>query len=410
MSVGLLGFGRFGGALGELLDEARLPYRAFDPAADVPARVRAGTMAEAIAGASKVVIAAPVPSLPDVLRQALPHLSPEQLVLDVGSVKVPPVAAMRDILGSAIPWIGTHPLFGPTSLALAERPLRVVVCPNPLHPDAARQARDFYETLGCVVIEQDEASHDRAMAATQALAFFIAKGMLDIGAGDRVTFAPPSFQAIARTIEAVRSDAGHLFYAIQQENPFAAEARQRLLAALSAVDQELSARRTTPPGPSPDSLTIPDLGARSPELRTVRERIDETDRELFALLVRRSHLSRRAAKAKSELGAAIKDPVRERALLDERRAWAREAGLEPEGVEGVFQAVLALSRKIQGALAKAPRVRRVRIGTRCVSSSSKTTRSSRDSSSARSARRGTSWIRSPTARPRSRTSRTAATR
>ena len=49
------------------------------------------------------------------------------------------------------------------------------------------------------------------MAWTHALAFFVAKGMIDAGAGMEVPFAPPSFQAIARTIEIVRSDAGHLF-------------------------------------------------------------------------------------------------------------------------------------------------------------------------------------------------------
>ena len=102
----------------------------------------------------------------------------------------------------------------------------MVLCPSPLHPAAARRARAFYEQIGCEVIEQTPEGHDRVMAYTHALTFFVAKGMLDAGAGEAVPFAPPSFHAISRTIEAVRADAGHLFRAIQGENPYAAEARR----------------------------------------------------------------------------------------------------------------------------------------------------------------------------------------
>ena len=40
-------------------------------------------------------------------------------------------------------------------------------------------------------------------------------------------------------LAAVRGDAGHLFGAIQRENPFAAEARAELLAELQRVHQQL---------------------------------------------------------------------------------------------------------------------------------------------------------------------------
>src|SRR5208282_5341425 len=166
-----------------------------------------------------VVVAVPVAGMAAALRDLRPYLSPSQIVLDVGSVKVRPAAALREVLGSAIPWCGTHPLFGPLSLALAERPLRVVVCPAPEHPGAAAGVRALYERIGCEVIEQTPEGHDRVMAHTHALTFFIAKGMIDAGAGMEVPFAPPSFQAISRTIEAVRSDGGHLFAAIARDNP-----------------------------------------------------------------------------------------------------------------------------------------------------------------------------------------------
>ncbi len=241
--VAILGYGRFGRALGGLLSEAGILHRAHDPGAEVPAEYRADSIHDLVKTAAFVALAVPVTRMRAALADLLPHLSPDQVVFDVGSVKVFPAAALAEVLGDAIPWCATHPLFGPQSLALAERPLRVVVCPAPEQFPRARGAtarvRELYRRIGCEVIEQTAEGHDRVMAHTHALTFFVAKGMIDAGAGMDVPFAPPSFQAMSRAIETVRADAGHLFAAIARDNPFATEARKQLVQALSAIDGAL---------------------------------------------------------------------------------------------------------------------------------------------------------------------------
>jgi prephenate dehydrogenase len=346
--IAILGFGRFGRALAELCVEAGFDVRAHDPGASTPRALAASSVRELAMHADIMIIAVPVPAMRSALLEVAPHLASSQLVLDVGSVKGTPIEVMRSVLGARIPHAGTHPLFGPTSLALGDRPLRVIVCPNPLHPSAAARASDFYRKLGCEVIEQDAEAHDRAMAETHALAFFIAKGLLDAGAGRAARFAPPSFQAMARTIEAVRSDAGHLFLAIQRENPYAGAARKRLVDALANIDEQLSSGVDAGEASGESTLDIPDLGSASPALRETRDLIDEIDRELCDLLSRRAKLSQRAAKAKADEGRlAVRDAERERALLAARAEWARERGLSPEAVRDVFEAVLRFSRAVQ---------------------------------------------------------------
>jgi prephenate dehydrogenase len=44
----------------------------------------------------------------------------------------------------------------------------------------------------------------------------------------------------------------------------------------------------------------------------------------------------------------VHDPDREVSQLQARRAWAQEAGLDMQGVEDVFRAVLRASRTAQG--------------------------------------------------------------
>lgn len=345
-SVAFIGYGRFGRALGGLLHAAGLELRAYDPRA-VPGTMPFMTLEAAVTGAEVVVIATPVPAMESALRALRPLLRPEQLVLDVGSTKLGPEALLRAHLGAEIPWAATHPLFGPVSLARGERPIEVVICPNPLHPDAVRRASELFHIIGADVILESAETHDRVMASTHVLAFFLAKGLLEIGAGEGVAFAPPSFRAVSRTIEAVRGDAGHLFLAIQRENPFARSTRRRLLDALQGLHESIESVEDTGEADTPP-LSLPPLDAPPPALQETRALIDELDHELLELLARRLELSRRAGAAKAEAGqAAVRDPARERSLLAARRTWGEGLGLDAETVDDVWSAILLHSRKVQ---------------------------------------------------------------
>lgn len=343
-TVALLGFGRFGRALSWILEESGVVVRAFDPGVSVPAAMRAGSIGELVSGAEAVILAVPVAALDAAVAALRPHLDATHLVLDVGSVKEGPEQILRSRLGREVPWVATHPLFGPASLARGERPLRVVVCPNELH--SAEPARALYTQIGCEIIEQSAEEHDRVMARTHVLTFFIAKGLMAIGADADVPFAPPSFQALHRSLEAVRVDAGHLFWAIQHENPFAEEERRRFIAALEEIDDEVRHTPRTAPE-SGTKLDIPGLAEPSPDLKEARELIDEVDREIVGLLARRAQLALRAGAAKAQVQRAVRDPEREKALLASRGAWASEVGLEGEPVREIFEAVMRWSRGLQ---------------------------------------------------------------
>jgi prephenate dehydrogenase len=348
-SIGFIGYGRFGKALGERFTAAGSAIRAYDlePAQDD--RVRADSPADVAASARFIVLAVPVARTGEALRGVKPHLSSRHVVLDVGSVKAGPAAVMAEILGRQVPWVGSHPLFGPTSLAFGERPLRAILCPSPLHPGAVLDARRLYESIGCEVLEEDAEHHDQRMAETHAVAYFLAKGILDAGLKLDSRFIPPSAQAVARAVEAVREDAGHLFASLNRQNRYAGQARRRLLDALARADEDL--RRLPDAGEVPHhealELAIPDLGARSPLLREARDLIDDLDSEILTLLTRRAELALKAAKAKAELGHGPHDPRREADLLADRRRRGQALGLSPDDVTELFEAILRFSRRVQ---------------------------------------------------------------
>ena len=341
--VGLLGYGRFGAALATLLEERGHRWCCWDPIARLPEGRAAADVDSLLAQSELIVVAVPVSAFETVLRDLAPRLQSRHQVMDVGSVKLAPCRLMDQVLGDRIGHVGCHPLFGPLSIARAE-PMRTIVCPSPRHPATARLAHELFVSLGSEVTEQDPAQHDQHMAMTHAMAFFIARGLLDLGVGDDLRWAPPSFAALAASIAAVRADAGHLFHAIQRENPFAAETRGRFIEALGNIDRQLAA---LPVHVEPVEPGIPGSGSPVQAPGDSRELIDELDLELVALLQRRCELSSRADRAASSPEGCMPDAGREAALLRERGRWAALRGLPAEPVQAVFRQVLDMSRDLQ---------------------------------------------------------------
>lgn len=71
-------------------------------------------------------------------------------------------------------------------------------------------------------------------------------------------------------------------------------------------------------------------------IEDVRRGIDALDREIIALIGRRSRYVRAAAAFKKD-ETAVRAPERQRAMLQERRRWAEEEGLSPEVIEDLFK-------------------------------------------------------------------------
>lgn len=350
LRVGILGYGRFGAALAGLLAEHHYPWRAWDAVRPIPGSHAASDAVDLLAGAEIVVIAVPVGTFATVLRELRPHFSVRHQVLDVCSVKQAPCELMDEVLGADIRHVGCHPLFGPLSIARAE-PLRTIICPSLRHPGTAAQARALFASIGSEIAEMTPAEHDRHMAMTHAMAFFLARGLLELGVGEDLHWTPPSFAALASSIAAVRADAGHLFNAIQRENPYAAATRKRLIEALTLIDQRVVAAPV-----DLGVLSVPDVrGGDAGTAEDVLERVDEVDRELLALLQRRRELCARAASLPGAVQAWPGSEAEAAEQLLARLGTAGEGSLSPEGLHAVFRQVLALCQPPQDATADAAR-------------------------------------------------------
>ena len=76
------------------------------------------------------------------------------------------------------------------------------------------------------------------------------------------------------------------------------------------------------------------------ELTTLRDQIDEVDKALLDLLVRRLHLVAEVGEVKSRYGLPIYVPEREASMLASRRKEAQALGVPPDLIEDVLRRVM----------------------------------------------------------------------
>ena len=84
------------------------------------------------------------------------------------------------------------------------------------------------------------------------------------------------------------------------------------------------------------------------ELNELRAQIDELDRQLTALLEQRMDISAEIAAWKRKGGVPVLDPAREEQKLAAIREQCRNT--TADGIEEIFQTILAASRAHQTAL------------------------------------------------------------
>lgn len=234
--IGLIGLGAFG----QLAARHLAPHAevvGYDPLIDAPEDGRAGSLAQA-ASQPAVVLAVPVQALGEACAAVAPHLAPGALVLDVASVKLEPMRILRETLPAGTRILGTHPLFGPQSAAGGVAGQSVVLCPE-AGEDPACVADFLRERLALDVHISDADTHDRTMAAVQALTHLVSKVITDLDLPP-APYTTRSYDLLAEAARLVSQDSDALFRAIERHNPHAADLRRRFFEAARTLDRRLS--------------------------------------------------------------------------------------------------------------------------------------------------------------------------
>ena len=87
----------------------------------------------------------------------------------------------------------------------------------------------------------------------------------------------------------------------------------------------------------------------SPDLSALRARIDELDRELLRVLAERLEVCHEVARVKERSDTPVIQPARVRDVVNSRRQWAIDAGVDPDFAEQVMRVLLSETHRIEVA-------------------------------------------------------------
>ena len=192
---------------------------------------------EEVAKKDVLLICVPISEMDVACRQLKPHLSPGQLIVDTCSVKEQPLKLMLDLLPSFVEILGCHPLFGPDSGNNGVSGLEVVLCPG--RCARVEKVKAFLEKLCFKVTVTSAIEHDQAMAKTQALFHFLAKGFAQLKI-DSDCLSTPGPAHLLQDFNDVLSDSDQLFQDLQRLNRFVSSERKKLIENLVSLDKYLS--------------------------------------------------------------------------------------------------------------------------------------------------------------------------
>jgi prephenate dehydrogenase len=233
--VGLIGFGNFGKIVYSILKN-EFNIFVYDKNIEVAKGVNYSGLKEC-AEKEIIILAVPVQDIEEVLHEIKDFIKNGALIFDVSSVKIKPIDLMLKILPEYCQIIATHPLFGPSSIKKEDRELKIVLCP--VRTKILEKITGFLaEKLKFQVIIKSAEEHDREMAMVQALSHFLAKALneINIKSSDLSTL---SYNHLLKMKEILENDTKALFETIENENPFAAEYREKLIDKLIEIHEEL---------------------------------------------------------------------------------------------------------------------------------------------------------------------------
>ena len=191
MRLALIGVGLIGGSFAKALRATGKVERivgldvsasALREAAELGVIDESATSMAAVADVSLVMIAAPVGSMREILRQAAPHLSESAIVTDVGSTKTSVLESARSELGAAFPrFVPGHPIAGlersgvaHADAALFRDKLFISTPVAQTDANALRLVEALWASVGCRLERMAPEEHDAVFAAVSHLPHLLA--------------------------------------------------------------------------------------------------------------------------------------------------------------------------------------------------------------------------------------------
>jgi len=213
--VSIIGFGRFGAMLHQLLVKG-FEVDVFDIEPVNQSDINAVSLEEVLKN-DTIFVAVPIRDFAGLMEDLSDKISGKKIIIDVCSVKVHPKQMMLDHLPDEIDIIATHPLFGPDSLqergsVMTMEKVRDVY-------DRYEFWKAYFESQNIIVEEISADDHDMMAARSQGLTHLVGRVINDFGT-QKTNIDTVGYQALHKLVNQTCNDSWELFEDIQKYNPY----------------------------------------------------------------------------------------------------------------------------------------------------------------------------------------------
>ncbi len=184
--------------------------------------VKVATNVEAVKSADAVLLSVPIDNFEEVVEHICPYTHPEQVIVDITSIKVLPVEAMHKHIKTGLV-LGMHPLFGPGARGVANQNF-VLTPTNDREEALAQKIKGYLEARGARVTLMTPQEHDEMMPVILGLSHFIAL----VSADTLLSFnklkqmeaiGGITYKVLLTLVESVVSEDAELYAALQMSLP-----------------------------------------------------------------------------------------------------------------------------------------------------------------------------------------------
>ena len=207
MTIGIIGYGRFGKLLNDIF-KGDFDIATFD----------VDDSLEALADCDTLFLCVPIRHLEATLSNIAAHIHPQATVIDTCSVKVYPVECMQRQLPATISIIATHPLFGPDSY-FQEHQNRIMMYPVQHTETSYPLWKDYFTRKNLHIIEMTPDAHDRFAARTQGITHLLGRMLQQMNIGS-TPIDTLGFERLLAIMNQTCNDSWDLFYDLQKFNPY----------------------------------------------------------------------------------------------------------------------------------------------------------------------------------------------
>ena len=239
-SVGIIGFGRFGKVLANILQRG-FAIKAYDPKPAGPFPGVQFLDLDTVLNEKVVFIAVPIRHFESVITDISKKLKKETTLIDVCSVKSYPVNIMLKTLPDHIGVIATHPMFGPDSYMSNSNLKMMINNTRDLYNQYSFWKR-FFSDQSIQIIEMTPDQHDRLAAKTQGVTHFLGRMLKEFGI-KKTNIDTQGFRDLLDLVGQTCNDTWELYADLQLYNPYTEDMVEKLKASTNKLDNQLNELR-----------------------------------------------------------------------------------------------------------------------------------------------------------------------